>query len=111
MKDINDLDVLPPTVSLNYLDIVEEVAKWSYFHFMPKFKKFYKGMLEISPDLYSKTLQDLQPKKQQSLLSYYYLLPKWARDHPAIKMVVQNLEYTKAYTTSREKQLMINMGL
>ena len=67
-------------------------------------------MLEISPELMAKTLENIQPKKQQSLLSYYYLLPKWARDHPAIKMVVQNLEYTKAHTTYREKQLMVNLA-
>lgn len=110
LKDPDEIDVLPPTMSNHYLDNIEEVAKWSYFQFIPRYKSFMKGIFEMPPELWAKTLQKLSPKKQQTLLSYYYLLPKWARDHPIIKMVVQNLEHTKAHSTYREKQLMVNLA-
>ena len=110
LKDPDEIDVLPPKLSVHYLDNIEEVAKWSYFQFIPRYKSFMKGLFDFPAETYSKTLENFRPKKQQTLLSYYYLLPKWARDHPSIKMVVQNLEHTKAHSSYREKQLMVNLA-
>jgi hypothetical protein len=111
LRGINEIDVLPPTMSVHYLDNIEEVAKWSYFHFIPKYKAFWKSLFEFPPDSYYEGLKKLKPKKVQTLLSYYYLLPKWARDNPIIKSVVQNIEHTKAHNTYREKQLMVNLAM
>jgi hypothetical protein len=111
LKSTEELDVLPPTMSTHYLDNIEETAKWSYFHFIPRYKTFWKAIFEFPREFYTKNLDKIETKKLKSLLSYYYLLPKWARDHPVIKTVVQNIEHTKAHNSYREKQMMVNLAM
>ena len=111
VKDKDELDVLPPSMSNHYLENFEEVAKWSYFHFIPRYKVFWKSFFEFPKEFYTKNLDKIETKKLKTLFSYYYLLPKWARDHPVIKTVVQNIEHTKAHNSLREKQLMVNLAM
>lgn len=43
-----------------------------------------------------------------SLWTYYYTLPKWLRDHPAIRNVLMTFEYHKPTLNIRDKELALN---
>jgi hypothetical protein len=49
--------------------------------------------------------------RPQSLILYYNLLPKWARDHPTIKMIVRGLEHKQPFMSMREKINLVNLSL
>jgi hypothetical protein len=110
LRGVDDFDVLPPDLSITWHENIEEVARWSQFMAIPNLSRYFKALSDITPTMI-KTVIDYKPKKLKSLLSYYYLLPQWAREHPIIKSVVQNIEHTKPHQTYREKQLMINMAM
>lgn len=46
-----------------------------------------------------------------SVIDYYNLLPKWARDHPTMKTVVRGLEYHQPWTSYKEKVMAVNWTL
>jgi hypothetical protein len=46
-----------------------------------------------------------------SIIDYYNLLPKWARDHPTMKTVIRGLEYHQPWTSYREKVMAVNWTL
>jgi hypothetical protein len=43
-----------------------------------------------------------------SLWAYYLTLPKWARDHPAVRNVMMAFEYHKPSMKIRDKELALN---
>lgn len=45
-----------------------------------------------------------------SLYHYYELLPKWCRDHPAIKTIVRGLEYHHPLVDFQKKVFMVNLA-
>ena len=45
-----------------------------------------------------------------SLFTYYYTLPKWARDDPFVKNVVMAYEYHKPLLSIRDKEQALNMA-
>jgi hypothetical protein len=46
-----------------------------------------------------------------SLWAYYETLPKWARDHPAIRNVMIAFEYHKPTLNIRQKELAMNYAM
>ena len=46
-----------------------------------------------------------------SLFAYYETLPKWARDHPAVRNVLMAFEYHKPTLDIRQKEIAMNYAM
>jgi hypothetical protein len=46
-----------------------------------------------------------------SLFAYYETLPKWARDHPAVRNVLMAFEFHKPTLNVREKEVAMNYAM
>ena len=60
-----------------------------------------QGLIKV-PDY----INDVNPP---SLFTYYYTLPKWAREDPMVKNVVMAFEYHKPWLSIREKEQALNL--
>ncbi len=67
------------------------------------FKGLRQGTLRV-PDF----MNTINPP---SLFAYYETLPKWARDHPAVRNVLMAFEYHKPTLDIRQKELAMNYAM
>ena len=109
----DELLPLPTDYSLRYNEVHYEIERWSLFRTLPIFlqtdrqmaqlyQKMKDGEIEV-PDY----IKDVNPP---SLWTYYYTLPKWARDDPIVKNVVMSFEYRQPGVDIRQKETMLNLA-
>lgn len=67
------------------------------------FKGLRQGTLRV-PDF----MNTINPP---SLFAYYETLPKWARDHPAVRNVLMAFEYHKPTLDIRQKEMAMNYAM
>ena len=124
LREVGKYELLPPKID-NYFDqFVIDSHKWGIFssnvNQAVAMRGLKIGMQNVLQDILirnklnaerSTIAEPFNTDMPQSLVHYYNLLPKWARDHPSIKMLVRGLEFYQPWITYREKINMINMGL
>ena len=125
LREIGKYEPLPPHID-NYFDkFFIDTHMWGLFasnlNFNVDFKQYNLGMKNVLLEIMNRN-KALNGQKfsigdsfnidlPQSLIHYYNLLPKWARDHPSIKMLVRGLEYYQPWISYREKINLVNLGL
>jgi hypothetical protein len=121
-RRLGDMSILQPNVEFFFDDIVKENNKWYNFILPHNTRLLVKEVEATLNNIFKESEMQMKLKKQsgeamdgielpQSLLAYYNLLPKWARDHPAIKMLVRGLDKNHPWVSFRSKMLMVNISL
>lgn len=117
----HDVDLLPPKLADYWEDFAKDTWQWSSFtvHYQNRimFRNVIKSMTAAMDSL---SKEDYKNKDNfslfdisypQSLIYYYNLLPKWAREHPSVKMIVRGLEFHQPWASYQEKINMVNLAL
>lgn len=104
--DDDQMDPIPDREFLVWEDQVFHVQKWAIFRAFPAMM----NLMAIVTNM--KGFMDKHGEGQEpvlpSLLRYYNLLPKYARQHRLVKKVVKALEFTKHDLSIQEKELAVN---
>jgi hypothetical protein len=110
---------LPPKMS-DWLDkFFIDSHLWSIFTHVQFFRLYYDKINSLTMSFFNetkmlqiKTFEDFHDiPRPANIIDYYNLLPKWARDHPSLKMVIRGLEFHQPWTSYREKMMAVNWTL
>lgn len=95
---VNELPPLPSEHTLNYQEVHYELERWTIFRGLPMLMQYDQAMNNFFNGVRQGTLRVpdfMNTVNPPSLFAYYETLPKWARDHPAVRNVVMAFEYHK----------------
>jgi hypothetical protein len=76
-------------------------------HYDASMISFFRGLKNGTLRV-PKFTEDINPP---SLWAYYLTLPKWARDHPAVRNVMMAFEYHKPGLDIRKKEMALNYAM
>lgn len=113
MDEYGKYDPIPPKLEEYFEDFRMKTHMWNLFTFIPHYKHDIAMVYTNINNFFSGKIKDSSKDTQlpTSLLHYYYLLPRWARDHPTMKMIIRGLEYSQPFMSLREKIILVNIGL
>lgn len=112
--EVNELPPLPSDFTINYQEVHYELERWTVFRGLPIMMKFDQVMMNFFRGLQQGTLKVpnfMSTINPPSLWAYYETLPKWARDHPAVRNVLMAFEYHKPNLEFRQKEMAMNYAM
>jgi hypothetical protein len=110
----NELAPLPSEHTLNYQQVHWELERWTVFRGLPQMMHYDQTMLNFFKGLRQGTLRVpdfVNTVNPPSLFAYYETLPKWAREHPAVRNVLMAFEFHKPTLNIREKEVAMNYAM
>lgn len=110
----NELAPLPSEHTYNYQEVHWELERWTIFKGLPMMMQYDQAMLNFFKGLRQGTLRVpdfMNTINPPSLFAYYETLPKWARDHPAVRNVLMAFEFHKPTLDIRQKELAMNYAM
>ena len=114
-RPIPMIPMMPTNVSLDYHLLHTQMMDYDAFrqfvHMYNMMKSKYKYLINDMLFSAKKIYESKDPLPLPSLFAYYETLPDWARDHPTIKQLVVNLEYSKPLLSLKEKEHLVNFAL
>jgi hypothetical protein len=108
---VNELAPLPSEHTFNYQEVHWELEKWTIFRSLPMMMEYDSAMNNFFRGIRNGTLRIpdfVGQHNPPTLWQYYYTLPQWARDHPAIRNVLMAFEYHHPIMKFRDKELALN---
>lgn len=91
---------MPDKLPIEPIELFDQIEKWSHFRWLSLVVKCYDAM---------KTEGKIKNMpKITSLYPYYCTLPKFAREHPSVKIAYKNLEFKKFSIPIEEKERALN---
>jgi hypothetical protein len=94
----NELLPLPSEHTYDYQKVHWELERWTIFKGLPMMMQYDQVMLNFFKGMRQGTLRVpdfVNTINPPSLFAYYETLPKWARDHPAVRNVLMAFEFHK----------------
>jgi hypothetical protein len=91
-----------------------ELERWTIFRGLPMMMQYDQAMVNFFKGLRDGTLKVpdfMNTVNPPSLWAYYETMPKWARDHPAVRNVLMAFEYHKPTLDIREKEKAMNYAM
>jgi hypothetical protein len=110
----NELAPVPSEHTLNYQQVHWELERWTIFRGLPLMMQYDQAMLNFFKGMRQGTLRIpdfVNTINPPSLFAYYETLPKWARDHPAVRNVLMAFEYHKPTVDIRQKEIAMNYAM
>lgn len=108
---VGELLPLPEVHHHQYQKIHWELERWTLFQGLPNLMKWDQQLIQLHQQMKEghvkipDYIKDINPP---SLWTYYYTLPKWARDDPVVKNIVMACEYNQPWMPIRAKEQLIN---
>ena len=99
--------------TLRYNEVHYELERWSLFRTLPLLVQFDQQVMQMYAKLASGQIEVpnfIKEINPPSLWTYYYTLPKWARDDPIIRNVVMAMEYRQPGVDIRAKEQLLNFA-
>lgn len=111
---VNELPPQPSEHTINYQEVHYELERWTIFRALPMMMHYDQVMVNFFKGLRNGTLRVpdfMNQVNPPSLFAYYETLPKWARDHPAVRNVLMAFEYHKPTLDIRQKEVAMNYAM
>jgi hypothetical protein len=111
---VGELAPLPSDHTLNYQEVHFELERWTIFRGLPMMMQYDRAMVNFFQGLRQGTLHVpdyMNTINPPSLWAYYETLPRWARDHPAVRNVLMAFEYHKPTLDVRQKEVAMNYAM
>lgn len=107
----HELAPFPARHTLDYQELHPELEGWAVFRSLPMMMSYDQAMTNFIKSLNNGTMRVPDWVKNfnpPSLFAYYNTLPKWARDHPAVRNVLMAYEYRHPTMDFRQKETAMN---
>ena len=103
----DELLPLPNDHTMRYQELNFELERYSLFRALPLLVQSDRQIMDLVHKIQNGLIQVpnfIKLVNPPSLWTYYYTLPKWARDDPIVKNVMMAMEYKQPGVDIRAKE-------